>query len=169
MQFYHNGVLVTLHGTTSPSLSLATLPQLNRMIHTESVATIHTITMLLADSLPPPSTPQTHSLSRDEQPTLDSFHPDITQLLHRYSPIFSIPHGLPPNRPHDHHIHLKPHSNPINIKPYRYPHFQKESMTSMIADMLQQGIIRPSTSPYSSPILLVKKKQTSYNARRRWL
>ncbi|XP_028208461.1 uncharacterized protein LOC114391685 [Glycine soja] len=162
MQFYHNGVLVTLHGTTSPSLSLATLPQLNRMIHTESVATIHTITMLLADSLPPPSTPQTHSLSRDEQPTLDSFHPDITQLLHRYSPIFSIPHGLPPNRPHDHHIHLKPHSNPINIKPYRYPHFQKEAMTSMIADMLQQGIIRPSTSPYSSPILLVKKKDGSW-------
>lgn len=137
MQFYHNGVLVTLHGTTSPSLSLATLPQLNRMIHTASVATLHTITMLPADSLPPPSTPQTHSLSRHEQPTLDSFHPDITQLLHRYSPIFSIPHGLPPNRPHDHHIHLKPHSNPINIKPYRYPHFQKEAMTSMIADMLQ--------------------------------
>lgn len=46
---------------------------------------------------------------------------------------------------------------PINTKSYRYPHFQKEAMIKLIVDMLQEGLIWPSTSPYSSPILLVKR------------
>jgi predicted aspartyl protease len=46
IQFYYNGQLITLTGMVSPSLSLATFPQFNRMIHTNSIATLHTITML---------------------------------------------------------------------------------------------------------------------------
>jgi hypothetical protein len=153
MQFYYNGQLITLTGMASPSLSLATFPQFNRMVQTDSIATLHTITMLPTD----PPTTQTETTHK-----IDTIHPDLNQLLRRYSLIFSIPHSLPPNRPHDHHIHLQPDSAPVNIKPYRYPHFQKEAMTSMIAEMLKDGIIRPSTSPYSSPVLLVKKKDGSW-------
>ncbi|KAJ0958356.1 putative nucleotidyltransferase, Ribonuclease H [Helianthus annuus] len=35
-------------------------------------------------------------------------------------------------------------------------------MTSLIADMLKDGIIQPSKSPYSSPVLLVRKKDGSW-------
>jgi hypothetical protein len=157
MQFYYNGQLITLTGMVSPSLSLATFPQFNRMIHTDSIATLHTITMVPTDTQLNPSVSLTHDSTKT-----DTFDPDLTHLLHRYSSIFSIPHGLPPNRPHDHHIHLQPDTKPINIKPYCYPHFQKEAMTSMIAEMLKDDIIRPSTSPYSSPVLLVKKKDGSW-------
>jgi hypothetical protein len=35
-------------------------------------------------------------------------------------------------------------------------------MTNIILDMLREGLIQPSTSPYSSPVLLVKNKDGSW-------
>lgn len=73
-----------------------------------------------------------------------------------------MPQTLPPVRPQDHHIHLLPHSKPVNVRPYRYPHLQKEVMANLIEEMLRNGIIRPSTSPFSSPVLLVKKRDGTW-------
>lgn len=165
MQFYHNGELVTLRGNPSPELMCASFHQITRMLHTNSIAACHSIAMVpITPSLNPETPHPFHNsaLSTEDQTILHNLPPDLTQLLDRYSHIFSTPHGLPPNRPHDHHIHLTPNSEPVNLKPYRYPHFQKEAMAKLIADMLKEGIIRPSTSPYSSPVLLVKKKDGTW-------
>jgi hypothetical protein len=154
MQFYHQDTLLTITGskTTSP-ITFATFNQLTRMIHTNSIATFHSITILPAvNSAVPPSDAQ----------LIASLHPDLQTILQPFLHIFSPPQGLPPPRPHDHHIHLTPAAPPINIKLYRYPHYQKEAMTNIIADMLPEGLIQPSTSPYSSPVLLVKKKDGSW-------
>jgi len=53
---------------------------------------------------------------------------------------------------------LKEGTFPINVRPYRYPALQKDVIEQTMREMLQAGVIRPSQSPYSSAIVLVKKK-----------
>ena len=56
-----------------------------------------------------------------------------------------------------HHANIKP-GPPINIPPYRTtPEMQKE-MDRQVHEMLADGLVSHSTSPYSAPVLLVKKK-----------
>jgi hypothetical protein len=78
-------------------------------------------------------------------------------LLEGFADLFSIPVSLPPPRRHNHRIHLLPGTAPIAVRPYRYPQLVKNELERQCAEMLQQGIIRPSSSAFSSPVLLVKK------------
>jgi hypothetical protein len=66
--------------------------------------------------------------------------------------------GLPPRRHGDHTIPLLPGTQPFKIKPYRYNSAQKIEIENQIKELLQKGPIQASTSPFSSPVLLVKKK-----------
>lgn len=47
---------------------------------------------------------------------------------------------------------------PVYTKSYRYPFVHREEVSSQINKMLEQGIIRPSESAWSSPIWVVPKK-----------
>ena len=76
--------------------------------------------------------------------------------------MFETPKGLPPIHDHDHAIHLIPGSVPPNIRPYRYPYVQKRKIEHMIAEILEAGIIQPSQSSFSAPVVLVHKKDGSW-------
>jgi hypothetical protein len=56
---------------------------------------------------------------------------------------------------------------PVYTKSYRYPHVHKEEVKRQINDMLSQGIIRPSYSPWSSPVWVVPKKQDA-SGKQKW-
>ena len=46
----------------------------------------------------------------------------------------------------------------IRQKPYRVPYFQRDVLKRELEEMTAAGVIRPSTSPLSLPIVLVEKK-----------
>ena len=94
--------------------------------------------------------------------TTEEIPGSITALLDQFPEVFQEPTQLPPNRSLDHQIPLKPGAQAFKIKPYWYPHSQKTEIERQIADMLSSGIIKPSNSPYASPVLLVKKKDNTW-------
>ena len=64
-----------------------------------------------------------------------------------------------PGRTHlvEHEIHVG-EASPIHQKPYRVPYSRRELVKEELDKMLEARIIRPSTSPWASPIVLVPKK-----------
>lgn len=82
---------------------------------------------------------------------------EVANLLQQFAAVFEEPVGLPPPRVFDHQIVLKEGTPPVSVRPYRYPHYQKTEIEKIVKDLLTHGVIRPSQSPFSSPVLLVKK------------
>ena len=89
-------------------------------------------------------------------------NPEVQSVLQKFDDVFEEPKTLPPHRELDHKIILKPGTPPVNVRPYRYPTLQKDIIEKIVQEMLQAGVIRDSHSPYSSPIVLVKKKDGSW-------
>ncbi|KAK1600979.1 hypothetical protein QYE76_016730 [Lolium multiflorum] len=92
----------------------------------------------------------------------DAEHPLLTHLLQQHDAIFEEPRDLPPPRACDHRIHLLPGSAPVAVRPYRYPQLQKDELERQCTLMLAAGIIRISTSPFSAPVLLVRKSDGTW-------
>ena len=85
----------------------------------------------------------------------------LQKVLLSFKDIFAEPIGLPPCRDQDHKIILKERAEAINCRPYRYGTLQKDVIERMTQDMLESGIIQNSNSAFSSPVVLVKKKDNS--------
>jgi hypothetical protein len=66
--------------------------------------------------------------------------------------------GLPPERDVEFVIELKPGTAPISRRSYRMPPNELEELKTQLQDLLEKGFIRPSSSPWGSPAIFVKKK-----------
>lgn len=85
----------------------------------------------------------------------------MQSLLDQFPHLFAEPTGLPPQRDCDHALPLMPRAQPVSIRQYRYSPALKSEIEKQVSKLLQSGFIRPSTSPFSSPVLLVRKKDRS--------
>jgi len=91
-------------------------------------------------------------------------HPEIQQILNNHLPVFDKPHELPPSRgEHYDSIALVPGAQPPNVRPYRYPFSKRNEIEKIIKELLEAGIIRPNTSPYSSLVVMVLKKDGEWH------
>ena len=103
------------------------------------------------------------------QPLLDGTSDSLTddqvnsvkQLLYEYKDVFMGPDGKLGRTDLVKHTIDTGTVKPIKIPPRRAPQKQKQIIEQEINKMLADDIIEPSTSPWSSPILLATKKDGS--------
>lgn len=81
----------------------------------------------------------------------------LHRLINDFKEIFSDEGKLSFTHEIKHNIITKD-DIPIRSKIYRYPYIHKEEIQKQILDMLRNGIIAPSSSPYNSPVWVVPKK-----------
>lgn len=92
---------------------------------------------------------------------------NLIQLCSQYSDIFYIDgEPLTFNNKVKHSIRTSDEM-PIYTKSYRYPFVHRDEVRDQITKMLEQGIIRPSDSAWSSPIWIVPKKADA-SGRQKW-
>lgn len=158
LSFIYHNLPITLTSNPSALSQPISYNHLNHVSHTQSIAASLSLNHFnlpdQQDILTVTSTPSPDDLA--------NLPPKIQELLISLSDLFLHPKELPPIRPHDHYINLLPNTKPVNVKPYRYPYLQKATIVKLIIKMLNEGIIKPSHRPFSSPILLVKKKDRTW-------
>ena len=91
----------------------------------------------------------------------------LLSLCKKYSDIFHFEKNcLPFTNQIKHKIHTRDEI-PIHQKSYRYPFVHKEEVNKQIQKMLNEKIIRPSYSTWSSPIWVVPKKADA-SGKKKW-
>ncbi|GJY36047.1 ty3-gypsy retrotransposon protein, partial [Tanacetum coccineum] len=151
IKFYLDDKFITLTGDTSLSPAQAQFHHFKRLSATNAIAEAYTLHCFSMETS-----------SDDPLQVPDSVPHDLGNILHVFAFVFSVPTGLPPSRTQDHSIVLQEGVNAVKVRPYRYPVSQKDQIETMVADMLAQGLIQPSSGPFSAPVLLVRKKDGTW-------
>lgn len=86
---------------------------------------------------------------------------ESNKIIDEYRDVFptDLPKRLPPHRIVDHTIDLVPNSTPPYKPSFRMSPLELQEVKKQIDELLEQGYIQPSKSPYGSPVLFVKKKE----------
>jgi len=97
-----------------------------------------------------------------EETTAPEPAPDgrVTALLQEFRDVFpdDLPAKLPPKRAVDHKIELVPDAAVPQRLTYRLSTAELDELRRQLDDLLEKGFIRPSKSPYASPVIFVRKQ-----------
>jgi len=84
-----------------------------------------------------------------------SVEQQLKTMIHKYSQVFTDVPGT--CNLVQHHINLRS-DVPVWSKPHPIPYNLRESLKYDIEEMIELGVIRESSSPYASPVVIVRKK-----------
>ena len=104
------------------------------------------------------------SVEEREEQILEKVSPEVRgklkELVDEFKDVFpdTLPKGRPPKRDIVHEIRTEEGAKPPSRPPYRLGPAEQDEMEEQVKDLLAQGFIRPSASPYGAPILFVPKK-----------
>jgi hypothetical protein len=87
---------------------------------------------------------------------------DLYEVFNQYDEMFKEPNGLPPKRGIQHEIQLQQDCPLPNIGMYRMSVMENAKIKKQIQELLDKGIIVPSSLPCGSPIVLVPKKDGTW-------
>ena len=92
--------------------------------------------------------------------------PDLSNVpseYYEFANIFSKTKAevLPPHHPYDLKINLKKDTQPLIGPIYSLSAFEQEALKKFIEENINMSFIRPTSSPHSTPVLFVKKKDGS--------
>jgi hypothetical protein len=136
------GKRVTLKGMTRDSPRVVTVKKMHAIFRREEI--VYAVECFIMDT---------------NDGTNKQYPPDIQRILHKHKRVFEpIPPGQPPDRGFEHIIELEEGAKPVITTPYRHPKKHKDEIESAIKELLAMGHIRPSSSPFASSVVLVKKK-----------
>ena len=87
--------------------------------------------------------------------------PPIKALIQEFQDVFSPISELPPVRDTGHTIPLEPNTKPPFRPMYRLSPKELEEVERQVKELLQHGLIEPSSSPFGASVLFVAKKDGS--------
>lgn len=91
----------------------------------------------------------------------------VLDLVTQHSELFHLPNEKLGKTNVATHSLILTDQAPINTKQYRYPPIHKQEIQKQVNELLENDIIRASTSPYNSPLWIVPKKPDS-QGNKRW-
>lgn len=102
------------------------------------------------------------TIRKIDSATQDLLH-DLQGVLEEFQKVFASPTKLSSHQPQDYAMPLLPNQPPVSVHSYRYLHYQKSKIEKLVKEFLDSRLIRPSNSPFSSPVLLVKKADGTWH------
>lgn len=89
------------------------------------------------------------------------FKPQLIAVLKEFSSSFA--HGIATSRVNTGQLEIRlvDPTKTVQRRPYRLGANERQVVRDKVNELLEAGVIRPSCSPFSSPVLLVKKKDGS--------
>ena len=115
-------------------------------------------------STAPTSTPE----SAGNGPVIDLSHigdterQQLQELIDEFSDVFSTGEGDLGRTSRVVHRIPTGDAPPVTRRNYRQPHLLRQEAMRQVDNLLHQGVVEPSVSPWSAPVLMVPKKDGSY-------